>query len=567
MIWALCSAHAAPVALVSHSADSSEVAASRVVTSPDGAFAVVTAEGVWLPPQGDSAPVQIEQAEVYFADVSNTGSVALAHVGGITVHGADGAEVLRLAGYNQTTGLSLSPDGRYLAVASPQSVALHDALDGRLRWRSNGASTGVTFRPDGKRVIAGIDGINRLYYAHNGRTVARFGSAASAEFHWTDAHLWTITAEGVAEAWDRAKYTAVEEATAQGFPGPAVEHPTDGWAFRDGCVAGGRLCPVPDSVGAAFGADGALWIAGQETLSRWEVTAAGAVVRLSGVPDGVRISGIATDDVDVVLATEEGRLLRVGADGALQHDAAISGCVGACATRAVGAERGGAWALGPDGSFTELDRNGQVVGRPRPSNMISAGRLADGLWVSLGSDGRTRVGPKPGKGKPTVQLSGARGVAVGPSGFAVFGETVTLFNATGLSIANPPLGPGRSAAQTVWSPKGGAVAVIDDQGSLHRYGTDGRAAYRAQHGLPPNAPLAWSADGATIAVGGPELRLFDAASGEEHGRVALAGGGEVTALVGGGPGFLAVQQGEDRQQVLRVDVASLFPREDDGGGG
>lgn len=494
------------------SVDQTEVAATSLAVSIDGTRVLVfgSERAVLVGPDG--APIATaERNGITHGDVAANGRFALVHEGGITIHGDGGREQLRLAAFGRVADIALSPDGRHLAVATTLALTVNDAVDGRTLWTSDGDARAVGYDAKGG-LWADREGVVTQFNATNGRPIAAGPMPVPAGF----------LADGCLRA-------------------PVPELPG----------GEGALCPVGRAVGLTRGVD-RLWLLEGEKLQRWTLLGQNEIAPY-GVDGGAAIVGLAwLGSADLVVARLDGKVSRLGPDGSVQAEVAVPDCNG-CTPLAIGGDpNGGFWAFGPTGAFQAWDAAGAPVGRVRATTLISARQLPDGRWVSLGTDGRARIGSSPGKGSATKPVPGARGVDAAGDTVAVWSDTgLWTYDTKGRNRAAPSLGAGRKPVAVELSADGTGVAVVDDGGALHLYATaDGKSVFRNSAGLVGTA-LAWSPDGETIYAGGSPLRMFASADGTESGRLVLAPDGPIELVSVAGDGTLAVVHTGPATQILR----------------
>ena len=164
-----------PAGMAALGDDLMRVDVRQIVSSPNGEVVIACTEDRVIAMTDNASDVTLSGGGLAAADVSDEGWMALAHLGGVTIHDANGRELLRLGGYTGSlTDLALSPDGLTFAVASNDKVALHRTADGRELWSWRGQAFSVTFHPDGNKVIAGIGSGNLVLNTANGRVVNGF---------------------------------------------------------------------------------------------------------------------------------------------------------------------------------------------------------------------------------------------------------------------------------------------------------------------------------------------------------------------------------------------------------
>ena len=344
--------------------------------------------------------------------------------------------------------------------------------------------------------------------------------------------------------------------------GHAAVHPDGSWLLVDGCVAVAgaasptSLCVDSGAVSAAFDAAGALYVASEGMLRRWSPLGSSRVTDLGLAPGGPRVTAIAAGDGgDWVVVKEDGGVMRLAADGSAKFESRLPGCesMSGCVPRALGSYGPETWAVGPQGQFQTWSASGEPRMRGRKSKAIDAGRLPNGTWVTLSSDQRVRVGGKPGKGKPSGVLPGARSLVVGTEGFVVIGDAVYPFRADGVPRPEARLGPERVPRAVAVDETGLAMAVLDEEGVVHRFSVDGRPVFREELGIADDVDeLAWSADGAWLVVGGSPLRVFDAGDGSPHMDVILSPPGQASGLATSPFGFIGVVQGNAQREEVRL---------------
>lgn len=504
--WAAAFGQDLPAGAMLRSSDTTPVAATSLVVSIDGSRVLVFGpdRAVLVGSDGETL-AEAEREGIVDADVAPNGRFVLVHDGGVTLHGEGGREQLRLATFGRVTDLALSPDGTRLAVASTLALTVNDAVDGRTVWTSDGAATRVAWDAKGG-LWADRDNVVTGFNPANGRPIAA---------------------------------------------GPMPER--EG-ALADGCLTGaeGALCPATGlAVGLTRG-DDRLWLLEGGSLQRWTLLSDSQITPW-GADGGAAIVGLSwMGSADLLVARLDGRIERRGPDGSVTADVQIPDCNG-CTPRAFGAAPdGGFWALGPTGAWMSWNAAGAPIAKPRASSAISARRLADGRWVSLGADGRVRIGSAPGKGAATKPVPGARGVDAAGDTIAVWSDTgLWIYDPKGRSRAAPAIGAGRKPVSVELSDDGTQVALLDDGGALHVYDTaNGKSVFRNSAGIAGTV-LGWSPVGDTIYAGGAPLRMFSSTDGVESGRLVLAPTGPIELLAVASDGSLAVTHTGPDAQVLR----------------
>ena len=551
-----------PVGMAALGDDRLELQVRDLVSSPSGNIVVACTEDKVVGLAGSAPDVDLPGGGLAVADVADSGWMALFHLGGVTIHDNGGREMLRLGGYTGSLAdLTLSPDGLTFAVASNDKVALHRTADGLELWSWRGQAYSVTFHPDGKKVIAGIDTGNLVLNAENGKVVNGFDTEPAVWFRWTDDALYTHEQVGPLKAWDPVTLKPLENQATLRISQTAAVHPDASWLLVDGCVAVAgasrptSLCVDVGAVASAFDEEGALYVASEGLVQRWTPLGDRRITDLGLPPGGPRVVEIAAaDGGDWVVVTTDGAVQRLAADGSAKFQATVPGCESdGCAPRAVGSFGPETWVLGPAGELQVWSASGEARGRAKRSKVRDAGRLPDGTWVALMEDGRVRISPKLGKGSPVADIPDARELVVGTQGFVVVGEQVHPFKATGVAQPVAKLGPDRVPRAVTTDETGLALAVLDDQGAVHRFSADGRPVFRESLGIDGQVEeLAWSADGAWLVVGGSPLRVFDASDGSPHMDILLTPPGSATGLATSPFGFIGVVQGTAQREEVRL---------------
>jgi hypothetical protein len=513
--------------------------AEHLAISPDGARVLVYGpeRATLLAPDG-SAQVTVEVERLGHGAVANDGTFVLAHGGGVTVHGADGRrEQLRMSAPPGVSGVAISADGARIAVASADAVTVNDAVSGRPRFSVNTPTSAASFDPDGY-----------LWAVHE---PSPEGAPPQA------------SREGAPPQAGATRYDSRGRAKGEGEP------PVPPGLLADGCLGdpeAGGLCVTSGSgsesesesepSSPAWHGDGQLWALGAEgEVAVWRLLQPGQIASEAATTE---ITAVAPGGPgDVLVATGDGTLERQGPGGATVS-VSLPGCT-PCVPSLGGSEQD-LWALAA-GTFQMWDASGQpLLKRPLATELVAAGRLADGRWVGLEPDGRIRIGAKLGKGKPRLAVAE-------PVGLHAAGDTVAVWSASELQVldgegllrSTPAIGADRLPVAVRVSPDGARVAVIDDAGALHLYEATGRAVFRLQAELTGTA-LAFDPTGALVVAGGAPLRAFGTADGAEKVRVRLPGSGEVSgAVVRGDGGLVLVQEGAAGQSLRVVDPAVLSP--------
>ena len=560
--WTVMAATAGvPTGMAALGDDIVEMDVREIITSPGGAIVMAVTESQVIPLAGEAAGTELSAGGIVAADVSDEGWIALAHGGGVTIHDHNGRELLRLGGFTGLADIALSPDGLTFAVSTADRITAHRTADGLALWDWKGETYSVTYHPDGRKVITGIPTGNLVLDSGSGRVLNGFDTKPAVWFQWSSAKLYTHEEGGVLKTWNPVTLEPLDAEGSLTIQDTAAVHPDGSWLLIDGCVtpAGATrptsLCVGDSAVASAFSAEGELFVATDGWMRTWTPLDERRVTDLGLPPGGPRVTGIAAaDGGDWVVVTNDGMVRRLAADGSAKFEATVPGCGGtSCDIRALGGHQQDTWVLGPRGEAQSWSATGSAQLKGRRTDVLDAGRMPDGTWVSLMDDGRVRMGPKPGKGKVQGEVPGARGLAVGIEGFVAIGDVVQPFNADGLSRPVARLGPERTPRAVTVDESGLALAVIDDQGNLHRFSPDGRPVFREPLALPESVDeIAWSADGAWLVVAGSPLRVFDASDGSPHMDVILSPPGAASALATSPFGFIGVVQGSDAREEVRL---------------
>ena len=555
-------AAAVPSGMATLGDDQTQLDVRQFASSPDGQVIVAVTEDEVAPIAGSAAGTRIPSGGIIAADVSNAGWLALAHSGGVTIHDDGGRELLRLGGYGDSlSDIALSPDGRTFAVATTERITLHNAADGQELWSWKGQTFSVTYHPSGDWVITGIPTGNLVLDAVRGRVVNGFDTEPAVWFEWTNDTLYTHEEGGLLKTWDPTSLQPLDDTPGLMVQSTAAIHPDRTWMLVDGCVTpmgamrSTSLCVDSGTVASIFDPSGSLYVATAGVLRKWSPLGNNRVTDLGLPPGGPPVTGIAAaDGGDWVVTTDDGVIRRLAADGTAKFEASVPGCSATgCKPRAVGGYQQETWALGPDGEVQVWSSDGSPTLRGKSTSIIDVGRLPDGTWVSLMRDGRVRQGKKPGKGKPSAVLENAHQLGVGIQGYVVIGDRVTPFGADGIPRTEARLGPNRIPRGIAVDESGLAMAVLDDQGTIHRFSSDGRPVFRESVGAAEGLDdLVWSADGAWLVVGGSPIRVFDATDGSAHMEIILSPPGQASGLATSAFGFLGVVQGSESRQEVRL---------------
>ncbi|MEN0067422.1 MAG: hypothetical protein AAGA48_35150 [Myxococcota bacterium] len=554
--WIAAAHAAAPGAMIAQGEQQTETEVLRLESSMNRRHVIAVTDTTVVRLVGEGRQFSLQSGGIFAADVSNAGIVALAHAGGVTVHGANGQETLRLTGYSgRVRDLALSSDGTLLAVAATDGVTLHRAADGKQLWTRSGETFGVTFNREGSRVIAAIETGNLILRTFKGRVAGGFDQDPAIWFSWTPKALYTRQATGAPQAWDPATFAPLDPIPVAPGVNEASAHPSGEWLLVDGCVAGSDLCLGANVTASTFSADGALWAATGDRVRRWKEAPSDAVETAFSVPTGQTVTGVsATSNGDWLIVTSDGRLTRATPAGDVVYEVPVPECGSPCRPVGVGATEGEVWVASSSGTVARYDGVGQAIGKPQRSKSVALGRMGNGAWVSLDKKGRARVSSKPGKGKPSYAIEQAQALAVGEKGYAVLAaDQVHPFKADGTPRPAPRLGPGRLPRSIAVGPYGLGLAVVDDAGTLHCFSADGRPIFRTPLNLGDEPmPIAWSDNGQWIYVGASPLTVIDARQGSFHSQLVISPRG-LPSHVGSNPtGYLGVVVGDEVSQLLRA---------------
>lgn len=514
---------------------------------------------------GEGRQIVLESGGILAADVAQNGSVALAHAGGVTIHNRAGREILRLGGYGGAVrDVAISADATLLAVASTNGVILHRAADGKRLWNYKNEVFAVTFNPDASRVIASIESGNLLLRSYGGRVVGGFDQDPAIWFDWTPTALYTRVDGRSPQAWDPKTYAPLDTLPPPGGAADAAAHPSGDWLIVDGCVMGSDLCIGAGVAHSAFSSDGTLWVAGGARVRKWVEAPTDSVETPFSVPAGQTVTALAaTPSGDWVIATSEGTLSRVAPDGTPAFEVRIPECATPCRPVGLGATSNEVWVASTTGAVMRYDDQGQPkTSGPVKSKAIAVGRMTQDEWVTVDRKGRTRVGDRPGKGKPTYPIVTPTGFGAGSRGYVVAGmDKVHPFKADGTPRPSPRLGPGRKPVALAVDPFGLGVAVVDDEGTLHCFSADGRPLFRRPLDLESGKvpPLVWSDNGQYIYVGGAPLTVLDAKDGSLVTQLVIAPRGEPSVVAGNPKGYFGAVLGEVSQLLRAIRIYDPNP--------
>lgn len=516
IVWAAVAAQAfQPAGAVLRTQDRTVLDARALAVSADGGRVLVWGErgATLLGAEGSVGP-SVDFARITSGAVATTGQFALAHEGGVTVHGEGGKEQVRLAAFGRVNGVTISPDGRQLAIATSLALTVNDATDGKTLWASDGEALQVAYD------------INGALWAKRGEQVIGYQGKTGK-----------VMGPGAMPASPRTE---------------------------DGCVAAseGPLCPHPGAIGAIF--DGHMLLLAEGAVEVWRLIDAAAVKRFAS--EGSPIAELSwLPGGDLLVVRESGAIERRGPEGSVIAQVTVTDCPSPCALLGAGeAPDGGFWAASRAGSVSEWDGLGTLRGKPAKTKVKALDRAPDGRWVSLDKLGRVRVGKKPGKGAllDTVELGEDE-----VPGVDIAGESVAAWTRSGLVLIGtdgerkaPAIGTRLPAAVTL-SRDGAYAAMIDDGGALHLYrSADGGTVFRTSAGLSGNL-LAFDAAGSTIYAGGAPLRAFGL-GGAEVGRVVFAPSGELRTLAVSPEGAWALdERSKEAGVLLRIDVPGALPEQ------
>ncbi|MEQ1569526.1 MAG: hypothetical protein ABMA64_28070 [Myxococcota bacterium] len=499
-------------------ADRLELEVDHLEVSPDGERVLLfgAERAMALGPQGDPVAT-VEVSDVALGDISKSGKFALVHAGGVTVHSEAGREIGRLAAFGRVNDVALSPDGRFLGLATTLSSSVYDAVDGRTLWSNDGEATRIAYDGEGK------------LFVERGGAVVQVDAMSGAK---------------------RGGGT---------FPEPPG-------LLADGCVQlpDGPFCPSGAGAIGVQRSTGALWLLRDGAFDRW--TALDELgVRAVGPEGGSAIAALAwIGTTDFLVARVDGQLERRGPGGGVVSQVTIPDCA-PCAPVAIGGSADGLWAMAGDGTFMAWDLEGAPLLKiPKDVEALGLARTGDGRWVTLDLDGRIRIGGSPGKGGAIKALPGTIGVAAaGDTVVAWTDATLRVYGSDRGERPTPDLGAGRKPVAVALSPDGGAVAVLDAGGALHAYRTtDGRAMFRANAGIT-GTELGWAPGGGLVLVGGgaggAPLRMFGG-DGKELGELRIAPDGATEHQAIGPDGTLVLVHTDPvRQELKLVPWATLNP--------
>ncbi len=554
--WMTAALAATPGAMIALGEQKLDAEVLHLESSMDRQQLIAVTDAAVVRLVGEGREIGLDSGGIFAADVSNDGRVALAHAGGVTVHGSNGREILRLGGYRgKVRDLAISPDGNLLAVASSDGVILHRSADGKKFWSRPGETFAVTFNPDASRVIAAIETGNLILRTYGGRVAGGFDQDPAIWYAWTDKALYTRQERGAPQAWDPGSFAPLDTLPVATGVDDASAHPSGEWLFVDGCVAGSDLCIGSSVKVSAFGHDGALWVGVGDRVRRWVEARADAVETVYSVPTGQTVSALgASTTGDWLVASTAGTLTRTAPDGSVVYEARIAECGSPCEASGTGSFEGEDWVATKNGVVSRFDAAGRPAAKPAKGRALAFGRLGNGQWVSLDRKGRVRVGDKPGKGSKTYAIEQATDLAVGEKGFVVLGaDQVHPFKADGTPLPSPRLGPGRLPRAITVGPYGLAVAVVDDAGTLHCFSADGRPLFRTPLDVGDEIPrIAWADNGQFIYIGGSPLTVLDAGDGSVRSQLVIAPRGAPSALASNPQGYLGAVLGDEVSQFVRA---------------
>lgn len=369
--------------------------------------------------------------------------------------------------YSAGDAVAFSPDGRWLLGGGKgATVRVFDAASGALHAVLRGHAGdvgGLAVRPDGLLAASGgEDGTIRFWSLPDGapRGVllghARF--VRHLDFSPDGSRLYSGSEDGTWRAWPGSPPDA-----GQGLPARPYVYATalsaDGTRLAL-AEANGPLSVVEVKGGRPlFAAE-----ASEEYLCATALT-----------PDGARVAGGWDDGLVVVWAVDGGAEL-------VRFEPAPRGVMGLC--------------FGPGGLLAATHRDDSV-------------RLLDPatgreLWRSAGS------------GTRTGDLSQLAFSADGTRLFAPFAEEVAVLDARdGALLARWPM-PGGKVQGVQLAPDGRTLAALSATGHLRLYDLEGRVLWTAAgaHQVFPSR-VSFSRDGARLASSGTDVKLWDAASGQE----------------------------------------------------
>ncbi len=498
------------------------------------------------------AVVDLEDGSLQHLVVTDGRWLALAWQGGITIHQEDGREFLRVGGYTgRVTGLALAADHQHVALATDLGVFLHAVPSGSLVWSSTEVSGRVAFHPAGTQVYSATRSANVVLDRATGAELAHFGMA-SDRFVWSSDVLWTATDMEAPRPYARGTLTPLD---------PLIEPQTEVWAVDpaghvvlDGCrltlATGERWCIPVDVYGVAVAADGGVWWGTGDGLERWQPLPEGMATRAGGQGGAAVAIGVGPEG-HVVEAGDDGLVTVRDPDGAPLWGAQPTCAATPCTPLSVGVAGAEVWWLSPSGqAWAWTLAGGAATLQDVATGATAGGRMQDGRWAVL-AGGKVRVSGKPGKGSGP-KVAGEQ-LVVGPKGYASGAET-RWFDADGEPSAALRLGPGRTAVHVALAADNSSLALVDDQGSVHRYRADGTAAFR-RPGLDPIGSLTVLTDGTPVLAEARSLRFLDPEDGSDTLRIVLAGEGPA-ALAGRDRAVVAWHAAEGTA-VWRIDPSAL----------
>jgi WD40 repeat protein/predicted Ser/Thr protein kinase len=248
--------------------------------------------------------------------------------------------------------LSLSADGRLIAVAEEQGIAVWDVQVGHLRWRApmpQGVPRCVSASADGKRIAAGgRDGVVRVWDGATGESLRelRASPGAVTSVRWSPDGRWialvAMEGSGRVKIWDAgAAGTGLLTPTATGAaavafrPGSGTlavggqERQIEMWDVGEGRMVATLHAATPVPRTLAFTADGRTLLAGGWwSTDVWDVESA-SVRRSLSVRDAAYCNAITPDGALAAAGFRDGwlRLWDLSDRGAVHRLAGLSGRV------------------------------------------------------------------------------------------------------------------------------------------------------------------------------------------------------------------------------------------------
>ncbi len=431
-----------------------------VTAAANGAFGVAASEDAVLRLGPDGAVVgTLDLAQPEAVSVGPAGEVAVAQNGAVVVYRADGSRGARVSA--RALDVALSPDGRWLAIATEDDVRVVDAATGDVRHALTPEYGGgvLAWHPAGHTLFSSDAFHGYAWDADTGKERARFGSGLFEAFDVApDGAVWTWNGTDAPTRWDPATWAKARPIRNDDLVGEGEVH-AGGRHVRldtklatvDGASRWGVGSAVDWNTAGLTPDHGGLLIGTQTELQRWRFLP-GGVARPLG-ERRVLDRGFAKGDVVEALVWTTAGLVELRSDGAVVLWDPVAAtpkwtstvaCAGQdpveeeadCVVYGAGVFRGDLWALYGDTAFEIMLPDGRIKAQHDIAG-AAVGRLPDGRWVV--EDGALRIGDEPGKGAKVTLAGEAWSPRILGDGFVAFVDDalVQRFDARGRPLGAP----------------------------------------------------------------------------------------------------------------------------------